>query len=118
MKIDKKYTKIIENNLIYLSTCSCKKIPRVIVCADAKVFLEKILITDNYMGITKKNILENNLVSLCVGEERKGFLYIQGKVDYKTSGKYYTYVKSLKENRGFPCRGVLVVSVNKITFGK
>ncbi len=110
--------KLIESNLIFISTSSKSSKPHVIVCQDCKVFENKLLITDNYMKVTKDNLLENNVVSLCVGSLKEGFLYISGKVDYKTSGKYYDFVKGLKENKGFPCKGVLVVTCKKITFGK
>jgi predicted pyridoxine 5'-phosphate oxidase superfamily flavin-nucleotide-binding protein len=118
MQISEKHKKIIENNLIFLSTCSKNAIPRVIVCADVKVLDDKLLITDNYMKVTKDNIIENNLVYLCVGSEKQGFLYIFGKVNYKISGKYFSFIKDLKENKGFPCKGVLVVTCKKINFGK
>ncbi|MDD4050030.1 MAG: pyridoxamine 5'-phosphate oxidase family protein [Candidatus ainarchaeum sp.] len=110
--------KLIEKNLIFVSTSSKLAIPHVIVCQDCKVFENKLLITDNYMEITKNNILENDNISLCVGSLKNGFLYISGKVDYKTSGKYYNFVKDLKENKGFPCKGVLVITCKKINFGK
>jgi predicted pyridoxine 5'-phosphate oxidase superfamily flavin-nucleotide-binding protein len=118
MEIKKEYKETIEKNLIFVSTSSKSSIPHVIVCADCKVFQEKILITDNYMKTTRKNVLENKNISLCVGSQKSGFLYIEGKVDYKISGKYYDFVKSLKENRGCPCKGVLVVKPKTINFGK
>ncbi len=96
MKILKNYKKIIENNLIFVSTSSKKSKPHLIVCADARVFKNYILITDNYMKVTKKNIFENNSISLCVGSLKQGFLYIKGRVEYKQSGKYFTSIKSLK----------------------
>lgn len=118
MNISDKYKIIIEKNLVFVSTSSKKGKPHLIVCASVKIFNDKILITDNYMKITKKNILENNLISLCVGLEKTGFLYISGKVDYQTSGKNFDFVKNLKENKGLPCKGVLVICSRKITFGK
>ncbi len=118
MEITKNERKIIENNLVFLSSSSKKGVCHVIVCADAKVIDNKILITDNYMKTTKKNLLENKYVSLCVGSENSGFLYISGKADYKTSGKYFSFIKGLKENKGFPCKGFLIITCRKINLGR
>ncbi len=118
MTFGEKSINLIENNLLFLATSSKKIKPHVIVVACVKVLDNKILITDNFMKITKDNVLENKNVSLCVGSEKDGFLYMDGFVDYRSEGKEYDFIKSLKENNGLPCKGVLVVTVDVLNYEK
>ncbi len=118
MKNLEKHKKLIENNLLYVATTSETKKPHVIVCGCCKVNDNKILITDNYMKTTKENVINNNKISLCVGSEEDGFLYVDGVVEYKVLGKEYDFVKSLEDNKGLPCKGVLVVTTDSFVYDK
>src|SRR3989338_1526488 len=72
-----------------------------------------IIITDNYMKISVENIKYNPNVSLVFWEGEKGWR-IDGKAEYCNSGDYLKFVKSLKENKEHPAKGVIVINVEKI----
>lgn len=109
---------LIEKNPIAFATVSKNK-PNVIGIAFVKVLSkDKLLITDNYMRSTIKNILENNNVALVVWNKNlKGYKLI-GKAKYYKSGKFLELVKSMKENKKLPSKGAIVVKVSKIIESK
>ena len=79
---------------------------------------DKILITDNYMGQTIQNILHNNNVALAVWNPDwkkacTGFR-LEGTAEYFVEGKWYDMAKALPENKGEPCKGVIIVTVSRI----
>ncbi len=78
----------------------------------------RILITDNYMVETRRNIQRNPNVTItvwnkeweknCIGYELKG------TAEYFDSGEWYNKVKSIPENKDEPCKGAILVTVKKI----
>jgi uncharacterized pyridoxamine 5'-phosphate oxidase family protein len=104
--------KLIEGNSIALATVNGEK-PHVIAVASVKVVEDKIIITDNYMKTTKDNIANNSNVSLAVWNNEWG-LRVSGKAEYFSSGKWHDFVKALKENKGEPCKGAIVVTPSEI----
>ena len=118
MKITKNIKKIIEQNPLAFATARNKK-PYVIGVASAKVVNgDKIILTDNFMKTTVRNILENNNVALVVWNKRwEGYQFL-GKAKYYKNGKWLNYVKKLKENKGLPVKGAIVVKVEKIIESK
>jgi len=118
MKLTKNIKKIIEQNPVAFATIGNKK-PYVIGVASCKVVEgDKILITDNFMKTTVKNLLKNNNVALVVWNNRwEGYQFL-GKAKYYKKGKWLNYVKKLKENKGLPAKGAIVVKVEKIIKSK
>ena len=105
---------IIKHNPITLSTIDKTNAPHTIYVLYAKVIDEnKILITDNYMQKTKENILINKKVSLSVLVRDVAFELI-GVAEYFSRGNYFEYVKNIPENKEDPCKGAIVVSVEKV----
>ena len=67
MKINPKIKKLIEENALALATVDEKENPHCIAVGFAKVVSDnEILITDNYMLITPKNIQKNSNIALAV----------------------------------------------------
>lgn len=117
MKITPRVKEIIEKNTIALATIDEGK-PYVIAVAFCRVVSDdEILITDNYMEKTLKNIKENNNVALVVWKGFKGY-QILGTCEYIQKGKWAEYVKNLKENKKMPAKGAILVKVNKIIKSK
>ena len=118
MKLTKNIKKIIEQNPLAFATARNKK-PYVIGVASCKVVEgSKILITDNFMKTTVKNLLKNNNVALVVWNKRwEGYQFL-GKAKYYKKGKWLNYVKNLKENKGLPAKGAIVIKVEKIIKSK
>ena len=105
---------LIENNPLAFSTVNKSNAPHTIYVLYAKVVDNtKILITDNYMQKTKENILINKKVSLSVLVRDVAFELI-GVAEYFSRGNYFEYVKNIPENKEGPCKGAIVVSVEKV----
>ena len=110
---------MIENNAMGLATADKKGIPHNIAVAYVKVISKnQLLISDNYLKETLENIKTNNNVSLvvwaekwkenCIGYELKG------KAEYFRSGKWMDAIKKIPVNEGEPCKGAILVTINKI----
>ena len=110
MKLSK-IKNMIENNPVALATSSGKK-PHVIGVAYVKVVgTDKLLVTDAYMKTTVSNIKKNKNVSLAVWDKRwKGYT-LQGTAAYFTKGRWADHVKNMKENKGHPVKGAILISV-------
>ncbi|MBT4870269.1 MAG: pyridoxamine 5'-phosphate oxidase family protein [Candidatus Diapherotrites archaeon] len=112
--INEELKQLIESNPLSFSTINKTLAPHIIYVMYAKVIdKNKILITDNYMEKTKQNILYNNKVSLSVLVGEVAFEII-GTAKYFEEGNYFDQVKNMPENKEEPCKGAIVVSVEKI----
>ncbi len=109
--------KLIEQNAVALATIDKSGKPHCIAVGDVKVISKnQVLIGDNYMRETIKNIKQNNKVALvvwsrnwqknCVGYE------LRGTTRYFTQGKWASAVKKI--HKGFPAKGAILITINKI----
>jgi len=107
--------RIIENNPVAFATVTDGDKPNVIGVACVKVVSDnQILITDNYMNQTKKNILENKNVCLVVWDKNlKGYKLI-GEASYYASGEWKEFVERMEENKGLPAKGAILVKISEI----
>ena len=113
-----KIKNLIEKNPLAFATVSNNK-PNVIGVACVKVVdKNKILITDNYMKSTIKNISLNNNVAIVVWDKNLNGYKLIGRAKYYTSGKYFEFVKKMKENRGLPTKGAILINISKIIKSK
>jgi len=106
---------LIENNPVSFSTIMAEVKPNIIGVACVKVVSEKeIVITDNYMSQTLKDIAFNKNVCLLVwNKEMKGYKII-GQAEYFNSGKWVDFVKNLDDNKGLPAKGAILITIEKI----
>ena len=65
------------------------------------------------MKKTKANILFNKNVSLSLLVGEAGFEF-KGKAEYFSTGPLIEQVKRIPENKGFPCKGAILVSIKEI----
>jgi len=110
--------KIIEENALAFSTIDQTKKPYVVGAACCKVVENKIIITDNFMKSTVKNIKNNSNVAIVAWDKDWNGCQILGKAKYYDSGKWLNFIKSIKENKDMPAKGAIVVSINKIIKSK
>jgi len=103
----------IEKATIAVATVNKEGNPHNIAIMYAKVKDGKVIITNNYMKTTINNIKNNPNVSLVFWEGEKGWR-IDGEVEYHDSGEWLEFVKGLKETKGMPARGALVVNIKEI----
>lgn len=115
LKITKEAKKIIEENYVAFATASPRGVPNVIPVACVKVVgKNQILITDNFMKHTRKNLEKNSNVCLAVwNKKEKGYKLI-GRAKYFSSGKWMQFVKQMPENKGFPAKGAILVTVSRL----
>lgn len=112
MKIEELKDKV-EKATIAVATVDSKGKPHNIAIMYAKVKGKKIIITNNHMVITVKNIKNNPSVSLVFWEGEEGWR-VDGKAEYYDSGEWLEFVKGLEENKDFPAKGAVVVEVEEI----
>jgi hypothetical protein len=88
--------------------------PNAIVVEIHKVLEDnKILLTDNYMNQTLTDIKQNPNIMLLIWDDKGSKKFI-GEAEYFSEGKYLDIVKALPCNKGFPCKGVVVLTVKKV----
>jgi len=113
MKIEDIKNKL-EKAIIAVATVDSDNKPHTIAIMYAKIKEGKVVITNNYMDSTIKNLKTNPYISLVFWEGEDGYR-IDGEVEYFDSGKWLEFVRSLPENKGFAADGALVVDVDNIT---
>jgi hypothetical protein len=107
---------LIENEVLAFATVDQKQVPNVIAVACCKVLEgSKILITDNFLNKTRKNLLYNNEVAIALWskDEKEGYQF-KGSAEYLTEGKYKDMVDNDPDNKGLAHRAAVVVTVEKI----
>ena len=108
--------KIIEENPVALATIDSNNRPHVIAVAFVKAPDSKtIVITDNYMKRTAKNIKERKNVALAVWDKNWKGYQIKGVAKYCKSGKWYNFIKKIEENKNEPCKAAIVVKIKEIS---
>jgi len=112
--ITPKLKKYIEKSVLAVGTEYSKQ-PHVIAVSCVNVLSKnKVIITDNFMSKTTRNIKKNNKISLCLWGNQGGY-EITGTADYYNKGKWAEFVKSMKENRGLPAKGAIIVNIKNIS---
>ncbi len=106
---------LLESSPVALATTMADGRPNIIGVAFVRVVGEaEIVVTDNYMSQTVKDILANNNVCLLVwNSDLKGYKIV-GEAVYHTHGPWLTYVKEMPENKGLPAKGAILITVQKI----
>ena len=110
--------KFIESNAMGLATAGKSGKPHNIAVACVKVAEDKLIISNAHIKESIKNIKHNENVSLaiwnkewekaCVGYE------IIGKAKNYTSGKWFDFVRSLPDNKGYKIKSAIVIKITKI----
>ena len=119
IKINEGIKNMIENNALGFATIGSDGSPHNIAVGSVKVVSDnELVVSDNFLEETVKNIKANSEVSLvvwarnweenCIGYELKG------TAEYFTEGKWIEFIKKIPINDREPCKGVILVKVNKI----
>lgn len=113
-KITFKAKKIIEENPVAFATMNNNK-PNVIAVAYVKVISRnQIVITDNFMKQTKRNLAKNNNICLAVWNKKWEGIKLIGKAKYYTKGKWKKFVEDMKENKDYVIKGAILITVSKL----
>ncbi|MFH1752468.1 MAG: pyridoxamine 5'-phosphate oxidase family protein [archaeon] len=119
VEINLEIKKLIESNALAFATVGSLGKPHCIAVGFVKVVSEnELILTDNYMLETVKNIQLNSSVALTVWnqdwkEKTVGF-ELKGIAEYFLQGKWFDFVKKIPENKGEPCKGAILITVKKI----
>lgn len=119
VEINGELKKLIEENILAFSTIDENGKPHCIAVGFVKVVSKnQILITDNYMVETTRNIQRSSNVALIVWNKNwkknsTGY-ELRGIAEYFTKGKWHKMVKQIPENKGESCKGAILVTINKI----
>ena len=85
--------------LVFLATSTKEGIPNVVPIGFARpIDEETILIADNYMNKTRKNLEENPNISLVTKDATKCPYQFKGKIEIFESGKYFDIVTEWGQN--------------------
>ncbi len=99
MTMTKEMVDAVEKDLVFLATSSKKGIPNVVPIGFARpIDDETILIADNYMNKTRKNLEENPNISLVTKDATKCPFQFKGKIEIFESGKYFDIVTEWGQN--------------------
>lgn len=110
---------IIEKNPLTLATITKNNKPNIIAVAYAKVIKEnQIIVTNNFMNQTIKDILQNKNICLLVWNQNLTAYKLVATVKYFTTGKWKKYVEDMKENQDLKPKGALLIKVTKIIKSK
>jgi len=117
MDLTEKQVELLDRRkIVVLATSNAVASPRAILVEVNKAEGEKLVITDNEMEITRKNILENKNVFVLAFEEDYSYgLKIEGEVEYCTKGEYFDFVKNLETNKKFNPKGAIVITIKNIS---
>ena len=97
-------------------TASKDGIPNVVAIGSKKVVGDnKIWIIDTYFKKTKRNLMENNKVSITMWQGSEGY-QLKGEADYYSSGKLFNRAKKwiLELKPGKKVKGVVEIKVTAI----
>ncbi|MDZ7586498.1 MAG: pyridoxamine 5'-phosphate oxidase family protein [Patescibacteria group bacterium] len=113
--INNRVKKLIESEAVAVSTVMPNGNPNIIGVACVKVVgVNQVLITDNYMNQTVKDILNNPRVVLAVWNKKWEGYKLLGKAQYFDKGKWLERVKKMPENKKMPAKGAILVSVDRV----
>ena len=99
MIMTKEMIDAVEKDLVFLATSSKEGIPNVVPIGFARpIDDETILIADNYMNKTRKNLEENPNISLVTKDATKCPFQFKGKIEIFESGKYFDIVTEWGQN--------------------
>ena len=111
-------TMLQQPTIIALATCSREAIPNVVYMLQYWWLSEdEVVIGDLFMKATKKNVEENEHVSLCVWDEQLGRSYkLKGTARYETSGPAYDLANDnlhkKKPDKNF--KGVVTIKITEV----
>jgi len=104
-----------KNPIIVFTTTNKKWQPRSIFVEFSKINKDEIIITDNFMKISKKNLMENlNVFVLAYKPDYSCGLKIDGIAKYYDKWKILNDLKKLDQNKWMHPKWAIVVKIKKI----
>ncbi|MDD5134110.1 MAG: pyridoxamine 5'-phosphate oxidase family protein [Phycisphaerae bacterium] len=108
---------ISKQEIFPVATSSQDQIPNVVYIAYLKVIDDQtVLIADNYLSKTRKNILSNGKIAFAVRDEEKGSFQIKGTAERLTEGAMFDEVQKWVSDK-LPRAAAVVMRVEEIYNG-
>ncbi|MDP3991069.1 MAG: pyridoxamine 5'-phosphate oxidase family protein [Candidatus Nealsonbacteria bacterium] len=116
MKLTEKQIDLLNRRkIVVLATSDLRLRSRAVFVEVNQAKDDQIIITDNLMVATRKNLLENNQIALLSFEKDYSYcLKILGAAKYYTEGDYFDLVKSLETNKKQSPKGAIVITIKEI----
>lgn len=116
MDLTKQQTDLLgERKVVAFATSGIDAVPQAIFVEVNSADKDEIIITDNQMETTKRNILANKKVSILAFKEDYSYCFrISGEAEYYAEGKYFDFVKNLETNKNFSPKGAVVVKIKEV----
>lgn len=116
MKLTEKQLDLLNRRkLVVLATSSLNGRPRAILVEVNKAEGDTIIITDNEMEVTRKNLLSNrNVFPLAFEEDYRYGCKVSGEARYYAGGEYFDFVKNSDANKNYSPKGAVVVTVKEV----
>lgn len=105
---------LVESQPVAIATVMEQGTPNVIGVAFVKVVDDQIVVTDNFMNQTIKDIKHNSRVAVVVWDKDMEGFKLLGEAKYFDSGKWVDMVKEMPENKDMPAKGALVITVDRV----
>lgn len=104
-----------DNRIVILTTVDKSGKPRSILVELNKADSDEILITDNQMRTTCKNLSTNKKIALLAFKSDYSYgLKIFGLASYQIKGANFDFIKKLPENRNYRPKGVVAIKIKNI----
>lgn len=114
MIIPSSVKQLIESTPVAIATVMPNGDPNVIGVAYVKVVDDQIIVTNNFMNQTLKDIEHNPHVAVIVWNQNLEGYKIIGEAKHFQEGEWMDFVKNIPENKNMPTKGALVITVSKV----
>jgi predicted pyridoxine 5'-phosphate oxidase superfamily flavin-nucleotide-binding protein len=119
LEIPQNIKELFEKSIIAFGTVDKEGCPNVIAVACCRVVSpNQVLITDNFLNKTRRNLSQNPNVSLAfwnIEQSLDGVGYqFKGTAEVKTDGEWKQVVDSMETNQGLAHKAAILVTVTEI----
>ncbi|AEH06660.1 pyridoxamine 5'-phosphate oxidase family protein [Methanothermococcus okinawensis] len=115
VKLTEEMKKSINEAIVFLATSSKDGIPNVVPMKALKVVDdETVVICDNFMHKTLKNIKENPNVAIATSDCRDNPFQYKGVAEYYTEGEWFEVAKEIDKPFDKVPKGAVVIKIKEI----
>ena len=115
VKLTEEMKKSINESIVFLTTATKDGIPNVAPMRALKVVDdETVVICDNFMHKTLKNIKENPNVALATSDCKDHPFQYKGIAEYYTDGEWFEVAKEIDAQFGRVPKGAVVIKIKEI----
>jgi predicted pyridoxine 5'-phosphate oxidase superfamily flavin-nucleotide-binding protein len=108
-----KLRNLVEGKVIAFATSDKNGKPNLVMVEGNKIIGNQILITDNQLNKTLRNLKQNKKAAIVCGSGDKWY-QLKGNASYYSTGKWLEFVKSLPANKGYKPKGAVLVRIKEL----